>query len=178
MSSVRRAILIAMLTVGVSAAPAVVATAGATAASHASAAKPKATAWPIVRKGATGGRVRAIQYLLNQRINAKLKVDGSFGTSTQAAVKSFQRKVKISVDGVVGPTTWTKLIITVKKGSKGNAVRAVQWQLRNQYGYKTLAVDGNFGTSTQSAVKGFQKKYKLSVDGIVGNATWMALESH
>ncbi len=179
MPSVRRAIVIAALAVGMSAVPAVLATAGATAAPRASAAKAKkGSTWPIVKKGATGGRVRAIQYLLNQRDNAKLKVDGSYGTSTQAAVKVFQRKAKISVDGIVGPATWTKLIITVKKGSKGDAVRAVQWQLRNQYGYKKLAVDGNFGASTQTAVKGFQRKYKLSVDGIVGKATWMALESH
>ncbi len=68
--------------------------------------------------------------------------------------------------------------MTVKKGSKGDAVRAVQWQLRNQYGYTKLNVDGTFGAATETAVKGFQKKYKLNADGIVGVKTWMELEIH
>jgi zinc D-Ala-D-Ala carboxypeptidase len=177
MPSARRTIVIAALTLGISAAPAVLMTAQATAAPRA-AAKPKAATWPVVKKGNTGGRVRAIQYLLNQQINAKLKVDGVFGTGTENAVKSFQKKKKLPADGQVGPMTWPKLIITVKKGSKGQAVSAVQWQLRNQYGYTKLAVDGNFGAATETAVKGFQKKYKLAQDGIVGTNTWMALETH
>lgn len=175
MPSVRRTIVLAALTCGIAAAPAVLTTAQATAAPRAAAA-PKAANWPVVKKGNKGGRVRAIQYLLNQQINAKLKVDGIFGTSTQNAVKSFQKKKKLPADGQVGPMTWPKLIITVKKGSKGQAVSAVQWQLRNQFGYTKLAVDGNFGAATETAVKGFQKKYKLAQDGIVGMNTWKALE--
>ena len=63
MPSARRTIVIAALTVGISAAPAVLTTAQATAAPHA-AAKPKAATWPVVKKGNTGGRVRAIQYFV------------------------------------------------------------------------------------------------------------------
>jgi peptidoglycan hydrolase-like protein with peptidoglycan-binding domain len=175
MHSVRRAVMIAAATLGMSAVPAVMTTAQATAAPAAHAAK--ATNWPVVSKGAKGGRVRAIQYLLDAH-GAKLKVDGVFGTATENAVKAFQKKVKVTVDGKVGPQTWPKLIITVKKGSSGNAVSAVQWQLRNEYGFTKLAVDGKFGTATQAAVKSFQKKYKLTQDGIVGQKTWMALEVH
>lgn len=175
MHSVRRTVVIAALGVGMCAVPAVVTTAQATAAPSASATRVLTSTWPVVSKGATGGRVRAIQYLLNAR-GAKLTVDGIFGTATENAVKAFQKKVKITVDGKVGPMTWPKLIITVKKGSKGDAVRAVQWQLRNQYGFTKLAVDGIFGPATQSAVKSFQKRFKLAQDGIVGPHTWMALE--
>jgi zinc D-Ala-D-Ala carboxypeptidase len=173
MHTVRRAVVVATLTVGMCAIPAVAVTAQATAAPSAPAAK--ASTWPVVSKGATGGRVRAIQYLLDAR-GAKLKVDGIFGTATENAVKAFQKKVKIPADGKVGPMTWPKLIITVKSGSTGNAVSAVQWQLRNEYGFTKLAVDGKFGPATEAAVKSFQKKYKLAQDGIVGPNTWMALE--
>lgn len=40
-----------------------------------------------------------------------------------------------------------------------------------------MNVDGKFGSKTQAAVKDYQKKNNLSVDGIVGNATWGALNS-
>jgi peptidoglycan hydrolase-like protein with peptidoglycan-binding domain len=131
--------------------------------------------WPTTGPGSTGERVFAIQYLLNQQINAKLVVDGKYGPKTEAAVKAFQKKVKIPVDGIVGPMTYPKLIITVKSGSKGDAVSAVQHNLRYAYGDKTLAVDGIFGPKTEAAVKAFQKKFKISVDGIVGPVTWNAL---
>ena len=42
----------------------------------------------------------------------------------------------LAVDGVVGPGTWTALIITVRRGSRGDAVRGVQeeFQFRNLSG--------------------------------------------
>jgi peptidoglycan hydrolase-like protein with peptidoglycan-binding domain len=171
MHSVRRTVVIAALTVGMCGVPAVLTTAQATAAPNI----PKASTWPVVKKGDTGGRVRAIQYLLDAR-GATLTVDGIFSTATENAVKAFQKKNMLTQDGIVGPNTWPKLIITVKNGSKGDAVKAVQWQLRNEYGFTTLKVDGIFGTATGNAVKAFQKKYKLTQDGIVGRNTWMALE--
>jgi peptidoglycan hydrolase-like protein with peptidoglycan-binding domain len=174
MHSIRRVVVAGALTVGMCGVPAVITTAQATAASSTSATRAAAN-WPLVQKGDTGGRVRAIQYLLNAR-GAKLTVDGNFGTATQNAVKAFQKKIKMPAVGWVGPKTWPKLIITVKSGSTGSAVSAVQWQLRNEYGFTKLSVDGKFGSATQTAVKSFQKKYKLTQDGIVGNNTWMALE--
>jgi peptidoglycan hydrolase-like protein with peptidoglycan-binding domain len=66
--------------------------------------------WPLVVPGATGERVVAIQYLLNQRIAAGLGVDGKFGAKTDAAVRDFQKKFKLPVDGIVGPGTWNALI--------------------------------------------------------------------
>jgi peptidoglycan hydrolase-like protein with peptidoglycan-binding domain len=151
--------------------PAVLTAAQATASPTAA----KASTWPLVQKGDTGGRVRAIQYLLKAR-GAKLTVDGVFGARTTTAVKAFQKLAGLPVVGWVGPKTWPKLIITVQNGSTGHAVSAVQWQLRHEYGFTMLAVDGIFGPKTKAAVKSFQKKYKLAQDGIVGPHTWMALE--
>jgi peptidoglycan hydrolase-like protein with peptidoglycan-binding domain len=173
MHSVRRAVVIAALSVGMCTVPAVLTTAQATAAPHGA----NAMSWPLVQKGDTGGRVRAVQYLLDAR-GAKLTVDGIFGPATENAVKTFQRKLKMPPVGWVGTKTWPKLIIIVKKGSTGDAVSAIQWQLRNEYGFTKLAVDGKFGPATEAAVKSFQKKYKLTQDGIVGNNTWMALEAN
>jgi peptidoglycan hydrolase-like protein with peptidoglycan-binding domain len=163
------------------AAVAVMMTAGAASAATAAPARAAQTArtaaltWPLVRSGNTGERVYAVQYLLNQQIGAGLATDGIFGSKTKAAVEAFQKKEKLPADGIVGPMTWPKLIVTVASGSKGPAVSAVQHNLRYSYGDKTLAVDGIFGSKTKAAVEAFQKKFKLAVDGIVGINTWNAL---
>ena len=130
--------------------------------------------WPIVSRGGAGERVVTIQYLLDQR-GYRLAVDGLFGPATQAAVMSFQRRNKIAVSGVVGNITWPKLVVTLKLHSRGDAVRALQHQLRFAYGHKSVLVNGFFGMKTGSAVKIFQRDHKLTADGIVGSATWKAL---
>ncbi|WUC39987.1 peptidoglycan-binding protein [Streptomyces sp. NBC_00557] len=125
-----------------------------------------------MRQGATGERVRTVQYLLNAH-GAALTVDGAFGAATDSAVRSFQSAHGLSVDGVVGPDTWQALIVTVRQGSTGQAVSAVQSQL-NAHG-AALTVDGAFGAATDSAVRSFQSAHGLSVDGVVGPDTWQAL---
>ena len=60
--------------------------------------------------------------------------------------------------------------VTVKKGSNNMSVKYLQ-QCLNDIG-EDLEVDGYFGSVTQTAVKEFQKAYKLEVDGVVGEQTW------
>lgn len=57
---------------------------------------------------------------------------------------------------------------TVKLGSRGNDVKTLQSILG-------ITADGIFGSTTERAVKGFQKKNSLTVDGIVGPNTWAKL---
>ncbi len=61
----------------------------------------------------------------------------------------------------------------VSYGSQGSDVTELQ-KLLNKNGY-SLTEDGIFGDATQSAVKDYQQKNNLSVDGIVGTNTWGAL---
>ena len=61
----------------------------------------------------------------------------------------------------------------IRIGAKGSAVTDLQRTL-NQNGYN-LKEDGIFGNNTLSAVKDYQKKNALEVDGVVGNKTWTAL---
>jgi len=141
--------------------------------------------WPLTRQGATDHPVLTLQHLLRGRGHS-VAVDGIFGPQTDAAVRAFQRERGLAVDGIVGPDTWGALIVTVRRGSTGDAVRGVQeeFQFRNESGdpAKGLAVDGIFGPKTEAAVRDFQTAIhadvpSMAVDGIVGPMTWQALVS-
>jgi peptidoglycan hydrolase-like protein with peptidoglycan-binding domain len=141
--------------------------------------KPPFQNWPTVKEGQPDqtNRVTAIQYLLNQH-GCYVKVDGKFGSATKQAVIAFQKASGIGpADGIVGNHTWEALIVTVRQGDKGDAVRAVQSYLKYAYKYTTLKVDGIFGSATTAAVKDFQRTYHppLAIDGIVGPKTWNTL---
>ena len=62
---------------------------------------------------------------------------------------------------------------TLRFGSSGDAVRALQRLLRSQNYF--LRVDGSFGAVTETAVKAFQEQRGLVTDGIVGPKTWREL---
>jgi peptidoglycan hydrolase-like protein with peptidoglycan-binding domain len=141
--------------------------------------------WPLVREGDQQHPVKTLQYLLRAR-GHDLIADGTFGPVTDAAVRGFQQQEGLAVDGIVGPATWPALIITVRQGSQGDAVRGVQeeFQFRNLSGdpSKGLQVDGIFGAKTDAAVRGFQQALhqdipSVTVDGTVGPVTWQALVS-
>jgi peptidoglycan hydrolase-like protein with peptidoglycan-binding domain len=141
--------------------------------------------FPLVRKGDQQHPVQTLQHLLRAR-GQTLTVDGIFGAKTDAAVRAFQQQKALAVDGIVGPNTWSALILTVRQGSQGDAVRGVQeeFQFRNLSGdpSKGLQIDGIFGPKTDAAVRGFQDALhqdipSVTVDGIVGPVTWRALVS-
>lgn len=62
----------------------------------------------------------------------------------------------------------------LKRGSSGEDVSAVQKRLK-QWGYYAGSVDGIFGYATERAVRWFQEKNGLTVDGVVGPQTAAAM---
>ena len=68
----------------------------------------------------------------------------------------------------------TKTYATSRYGSTGNEVKQIQTKLK-QWGYYNENIDGIYGSKTLKAVKDFQTKNGLKVDGIVGNQTLSAL---
>ncbi len=63
----------------------------------------------------------------------------------------------------------------IKRGSISNYVLIAQDDL-NTLGYTTGGLDGIFGAATQDAVRRYQSKVGLTVDGIVGCNTWSSLQ--
>ena len=80
---------------------------------------------------------------------------------------------KAEIEAQTKVTTFT-LGRILKKGSRGNDVANLQRVLNNQ-GYNAGTADGIFGSKTQIAVRNFQAKRGLSVDGKVGKNTCVAL---
>lgn len=64
--------------------------------------------------------------------------------------------------------------VTYKKGSSGAVVSQIQTKLKN-WGYYTGDVDGVYGSATERAVRAFQRKNGLTVDGKAGVRTLEAL---
>src|ERR671924_637991 len=112
--------------------------------------------WPLVKRGDTIFPVRPLQQLLRARGHS------------------------IAVDGIFGPQTWPRLIVQVKRGNSGDAVRGVQEVIKfhdvSDEG-PDIQVDGIFGPITDSWVRGFQTAVGTASDRIVGPITWRALVS-
>ncbi|MFI6964488.1 peptidoglycan-binding protein [Streptomyces sp. NPDC050255] len=128
--------------------------------------------WPRIDPGASGKTVVVIQYLMTQR-GYGLVADGQYGTVSSDAVKRFQKAKGLVADGQVGPATWPHLIHTLRQGSSGSHVRALQNALNKRSA--GLVVDGTFGTVTTSAVRTYQGVNRLVADGEAGPVTWQAL---
>ena len=72
-----------------------------------------------LRKGATGTAVKTLQTNLKKLGFYTAYVDGSFGATTESAVKAFQRKYGLTADGVAGSATLKKIESAVASASSG-----------------------------------------------------------
>ena len=151
-----------------------------------------------LKQGASGAEVKKLQQRLKELGYYKYGIDSDYGYRTVEAVKAFQTKNGLTADGVAGSATLQKLNSTsaiaanekteqeeeeeaeddgtLKKGSSGTAVKAVQQRLK-ELGYYTNSIDGDYGNRTVTAVKAFQAKNGLTADGVCGAATLKKLNS-
>ncbi|MEA5421322.1 peptidoglycan-binding protein [Spirulina sp. CCNP1310] len=155
-----------------------------------------------LRSGMNGEAVAEVQTLLrNQGFPIAYGANGAgrgrFGPQTEQAVRNFQKRAGLSVDGIVGPQTLSRLrgggngtggpsparpssnARMLGPNSKGDQVAELQTLLRNK-GYSiSYGADGSgrgvYNDSTINAVRRFQQDAGISVDGIAGPQTFAAL---
>ncbi len=127
--------------------------------------------------GANGDVVLECQKRLKELGYLTTTPDGNYGNDTLAAVKLFQSRNGLTVDGYLGPTTreildsGSAVANGLYIGDEGDTVKRVQ-QLLIKYGYLAKGNDtGYFGNLTETAVRAFQRKNSLGVDGRVGTKT-------
>ena len=137
----------------------------------------------IVSYGDKSDVVLACQERLKELGYLTTKPDGQYGNDTVAAVKQFQSRNDLVVDGFLGPTTMQVLNGSdavangMMIGESGDTVKRVQ-ELLARYGYMSSSnCTGYFGEVTEEAVKAFQKKNGLTADGNVGMKTMAKLTS-
>lgn len=120
-----------------------------------------------------------IQATLNERYGLNIAVDNIYGNETKRAlVKALQTELneqfgsKLAVDGIFGTNTYNACI-NVRRGAEGNITYLIQAMLICHS--FDIDADGIFGNATENAVREFQKRNGLSVDGIVGKNTFNKL---
>lgn len=143
---------------------------------------------PQIKQGNVGNAVYLLQRLLKARGMYKGLTKIYTSTLTKA-VKTYQTWInknaggKLAVDGICGPATWesilglsgtTKTVKEVKQGSKGIEVYIIK-QLLTAVKLYTGSLNQTFDSALTTAVKQYQKKKRLTVDGIVGPNTWRSL---
>ncbi len=131
-----------------------------------------------------GPQVVRLQRLL-RRHDFPIRVDGIYGPTTAAAIRSFQRVHGLPTDGIAGPSTYNALRRALptyqlvrrleyqRPPLSGRDVSTVQRALHHA-GYR-IPIDGHFGPATKRAVIRFQRKHGLTPDGMVGPQTWAEL---
>ncbi len=146
------------------------------------------TTTTTLKSGAKGEAVKELQRRLKELSYYNNSIDGDYGAKTVVAVKAFQKKNGLTADGVAGSSTLKKLNSTsavkantttnnnttttdgLKSGDKGTEVKKLQERLK-ELGYYTSAIDSQYGAKTIAAVKAFQQKNGLTVDGVASSAT-------
>jgi soluble lytic murein transglycosylase-like protein len=111
-------------------------------------------------------------------------IDGIAGPRTVEAVRAFQRRAGLTVDGIAGIQTRVALgklgrplfgRRPLSQGKIGWDVSVLQFLLVKR-GTKSVSIDGRFGPETARALRRFQKRERLLIDGIAGPATFAALD--
>jgi N-acetylmuramoyl-L-alanine amidase len=142
----------------------------------------------IFRPGDEGTEILDIQrrlVVLGQIIDAG-ELTGVFGPSTEAAVRSFQARRNLPVDGLVGSDTWGQLVEAgYRLGDRtlylhappfrGDDVRELQRKL-NALGFDAGREDGVHGPRSDRAVREFQRNVGDVADGVVGLHTIATIE--
>jgi hypothetical protein len=129
--------------------------------------------------GAFNPQIAGLQIALRQHGLYRGPIDAVQGPKTARAVRVFQRRHRLAVDGIAGPRTRAALgrrgrplfgSRVIRRGTRGYDVGVLQFLLRRR-GLRVGPLDGSFGRRTAAAVRRFQRRAGLRPDAIVGPQT-------
>ena len=134
--------------------------------------------------GFQGDDITKIQYRLYNLgyLTESGQINGTFDQDTETAVKKLQEVNKLTIDGTVGQATYNLLYSDEVKaniialGEQSEIVKKYQNRLI-ALGYLSGEADGNFGLSTQNAIRAFQSRNDQVVDGYLGPDTRSLMDS-
>ena len=131
----------------------------------------------------TNPQIAGLQVALRARGLYPGPIDAIAGPKTVRAVRVFQRRNGLVVDGIAGPQTRRALGRLGRPLFGRRAIRRpyVGWDvsvlqfLLGRRGFRPGGIDGHFGVGTERAVRRYQAGRRLMVDGIAGTATLSSL---
>ena len=134
--------------------------------------------------GFQGDDITKIQYRLYNLgyLTESGQINGNFDATTETAVKKLQEVNHLTIDGTVGASTYDLLYSDDVKaniialGEQSDIVKKYQSRLI-ALGYLSGEADGNFGLTTQNAIRAFQSRNDQVVDGFLGPDTRNVLDS-
>lgn len=113
-------------------------------------AESKSTDTNLLRKGDTGEEIKLLQHRLNL-VGSQLTEDGIWGVQTDQAVRNFQYKASLTVDGIVGPKTQEALI---REAILSRAAELGAYMVKHKWHYKDTTYKAK---STFAATKKLDK---------------------
>ncbi|SDN03030.1 Putative peptidoglycan binding domain-containing protein [Fictibacillus solisalsi] len=146
----------------------------------------------VLKNGMNNPDVKELQRELMKQGYLKSKyITGYYGPLTTNAVKEFQRKHHLVIDGVTGKMTVKAITqktaasapkkatgyTTLKQGSQGYEVDRLQKRLKELKFFTYSKITGYYGRITAEAVKSYQRANHLSVTGIADDTTQKAIFS-
>ena len=141
----------------------------------------------LIRRGDAGPAVAEVQAaLVGLGLLPAQPAEPVYDTVTDRAVREFQQRRGLSIDGIVGPETYRaitaakfrlgdRLLSLASHPFVGDDVAALQDRLL-ELGFDAGRIDGIFGQRTQAALRSFQREYGLQADGACGPGTLRALK--
>lgn len=115
----------------------------------------------LLALGDEGGDVSELQQRLADLSYYTGSISGSYGESTQAAIKAFQADFGLEANGIADAKTQAELFAALYRpltyGASGEDVKRLQTRL-TELGYYTGKISGNYLDSTRNAMKEFQQK--------------------
>ncbi|MDT0187584.1 DUF1906 domain-containing protein [Microbacterium sp. ARD31] len=134
----------------------------------------------LTPSSARATRVKVLQCLLTEQGTYAGPVNGTYDAATIAAARAWQAARKFTPSDTFAKRHWVALLAagartTVKRGSSDEAVHRLQRAL-NAAGAGRFRATGVFDAKTETALRTYQSRLRITVSGVATTQTWNKLQ--